>query len=131
MLHSIVYQHGVAPRKIAVTVNARQYQGISRPTDRKTWIDFEKTCGMDLFCKGITKNPSQKTWIFSFVPQAQHHLRGTRNIISSKARTSLPPRAAQMNEVALRANDVLRNEVGLRPMMLRFAQTELSVRSVC
>jgi hypothetical protein len=33
--------------------------------------------------------------------------------------------AAQMNEVALRANDVLRNDVGLRPMMLRFAQTEL------
>ena len=26
-----------------------------------------------------------------------------------------------MNEVALRANDVLRNDVGLRPMMLRFA----------
>ncbi len=29
-----------------------------------------------------------------------------------------------MNDVALRANDVLRNDVGLRPMMLRFAQTE-------
>ena len=29
-----------------------------------------------------------------------------------------------MNEVALRANDVLRNDVGLRPTMLRFAQTE-------
>ena len=28
-----------------------------------------------------------------------------------------------MNEVALRANDVLRNDVGLRPMMLRFAKT--------
>ena len=71
------------------------------------------------------KNPSRKTWIFSFVPQGttsfawhtQHHL--------SVSSTSLPPRAAQMNEVALRANDVLRNEVGLRPMMLRFAQTEL------
>ena len=48
-----------------------------------------------------------------------------RNIISSKTRTSLPPHAAQMNDVALRANDVLRNDVGLRPMMLRFAQTEL------
>ena len=33
-----------------------------------------------------------------------------------------------MNDVALRANDVLRNDVGLRPMMLRFAQTE---RKVC
>ena len=31
-----------------------------------------------------------------------------------------------MNEVALRANDVLRNDVGLRPMMLRFAQTDFS-----
>ena len=34
--------------------------------------------------------------------------------------------AVQMNEVAVRANDVLRNDVGLRPMMLRFAQTELN-----
>ena len=31
-----------------------------------------------------------------------------------------------MNDVARCANDVLRNDVGLRPMMLRFAQTELS-----
>ena len=31
-----------------------------------------------------------------------------------------------MNDVALRANDVLRNDVGLRPMMLRFAQTDFS-----
>ena len=29
-----------------------------------------------------------------------------------------------MNDVALRTNDVLRNEVGLCPMKLRFAQTE-------
>jgi len=29
-----------------------------------------------------------------------------------------------MNDVALRANDVLRNDVGLRPMKLRFAQTD-------
>ncbi len=37
-----------------------------------------------------------------------------------------------MNGAALRANDVLRNEVGLRPMkcftmMLRFAQTDFFV----
>ena len=62
---------------------------------------------------------------FHLCRKAQHRLRGTRNIISSEARTSLPL-AAQMNDVALRANDVLRNDVGLRPMMLRFAQTELS-----
>ena len=29
-----------------------------------------------------------------------------------------------MNDVALRANDMLRNDVGLRPMMLRSAQTD-------
>jgi hypothetical protein len=23
---------------------------------------------MDLFCSGITKNPTRKSWIFSFVP---------------------------------------------------------------
>ena len=52
----------------------------------------------------------------SFAWHTQHHL--------SLGSTSLPSRAAQMNDVALRANDVLRNDVGLRPMMLRFAQTE-------
>ena len=59
-----------------------------------------------------TKNPSRKTWIFSFVPQGttsfawhtQHHFEHSENIIAA--------RAAQMNEVALRANDVLRNDVG-------------------
>ena len=35
-----------------------------------------------------------------------------------------------MNDDALRANDVLRNDVGLRPMMLRSAQTELN-RLLC
>ena len=55
--------------------------------------------------------------------QAQHHLRGTRNIISSEARTSLQP-AAQMNEVEALpqmmlqqvANDVMLriNDVALR-----------------
>jgi len=49
------------------------------------------------------------TWIFSFVPQAQHHFAARRT---------------QTNDVALRANDALRNDVGLRPTMLRFAQTD-------
>ena len=57
------------------------------------------------------KLQADRLGVFSFVPQAQHRLRGTRNIISSEARTSLPPYAAQMNDVALRANDVLRNDV--------------------
>ena len=77
-----------------------------------------------LFRSLLTKNPTRKSWIFSFVPQGttsfawhtQHHL--------SFSSTSLPPRAAQMNDVALCANDVLRNDVGLRPTMLRFAQTD-------
>ena len=73
-----------------------------------------------------TKNPTRKSWIFSFVSaghniicvqRTQHHL--------SVSSTSFRGRRTQMNEVALRANDVLRNDVGLRPMKLRFAQTEL------
>ena len=60
------------------------------------------------------KNPSLMTWIFficavgttSFAWHTQYHL--------SVNSTSLPPCAAQMNEVALRANDVLRNDVMLR-----------------
>jgi hypothetical protein len=59
------------------------------------------------------------------VPQAQHHLRGTRNIISSKARTSLPL-AAQMNDVEALPQMKLpsANNVGFRPTMLRFVQSE-------
>jgi hypothetical protein len=51
---------------------------------------------------------------FHLCRKAQHHLRGTRNIISSEARKSLPL-AARMNDVALYANDVmlLINEVAL------------------
>ena len=54
-------------------------------------------------------------------------MRGTRNVILSEARTSLP-HAAQMNDVeALPQMKLpLANDVGLRPTMLRFAQTELS-----
>ena len=52
----------------------------------------------------------------SFAWYTQHHFEKSENIIAA--------RAAQMNDVALRANDVLRNDVGLRPMMLRFAQTD-------
>ena len=76
------------------------------------------------------KNTKAKAFVFficaagttSFAWHTQHHL---------TVRSKSLPLAAQMNDVALRANDVLRNDVGLRPMMLRFAQTELSVCSVC
>ena len=49
-----------------------------------------------------------------FICAARHNIVCVlaRNIISSNARTSFLIRAAQMNEVALRANDVLRNDVG-------------------
>jgi len=53
---------------------------------------------MDLFCSGITKNPSLATWIFSFVPQ------GTTSFRAKREHHCRP--AAQMNDVAIRANDV-------------------------
>ena len=56
-------------RKIAVTVNSRQYQGISVLSHKKSRTIFVVQYGSDVFCSGITKNPSRKTWIFSFVPQ--------------------------------------------------------------
>ena len=70
------------------------------------------------------KNPKASAFGFficaagttSFAWHTQHHL---------TVRSTSLPLAAQMNDVALRANDVLCNDVGLRPMKLRFAQTEL------
>ena len=41
------------------------------------------------------------------LPEGQHHFEQSENIIAAARRT-------QINEVALRANDVLRNEVALR-----------------
>ena len=38
-----------------ITFCTHHRQGISLPTYRKPRIDFEKTCGMDLFCKGVPK----------------------------------------------------------------------------
>ena len=73
------------------------------------------------------KNPTRKSWIFSFVPlgttsfawHTQHHFERSENIILL---------VAQMNDVeALPQMKLpLANDVGLRPTMLRFAQTELS-----
>ena len=65
IIHSFVYAHGVAPRKTAVKCCSHHSQGISLSTDRKTRIDFEKTCGMDRFWKGITrKKPFAKRMAF-------------------------------------------------------------------
>ncbi len=47
------------------------------------------------------------------------------NIICGEATTSLSNLRTQMNDVVLRANEVLRNEVlASLEMMLRFAQTD-------
>ena len=52
-LHRFVYKHGASPRKKAVTCNSHHRQGISLSADFETWIDFEKTCGTDLFCNSV------------------------------------------------------------------------------
>jgi len=51
---------------------------------------------------------------FICVRRTQHHLRACTQHHLSVSSTSLPPCAAQMNDVALCANDVLRNDVTLR-----------------
>ena len=86
-----------------------------------------------LFCQHVPKNPESIAFrIFSFVSaghniicvqRTQHHLCATHATSFSQRLTPFRRRRTQMNDVALRANDVLRNDVGLRPMMLRFAQT--------
>ena len=48
--------------------------------------DLIATLKKYLFRSLLTKNPESIAFrIFSFVPQAQHHLRGTRNIICALA----------------------------------------------
>ena len=82
-------------------------------------------------CWVNTKSPSQKTWTFSFVPQAQHHLtegqhhyeRSEYIIVRLRTQTMLQQVANDVvlrtNEVAVSANDVMLriNDVGLRPMI--------------
>ena len=40
-------------RKTAVKCNSHHRQGISLSADSKARIDFEKTCGTDLFCNSV------------------------------------------------------------------------------
>ena len=61
---------------------------------------------------------------------AQHHLRACTQHHFERSENIIVRLRTQMNDVALRANDVLRNDVGLRPMMVRFAQTGFAVRSI-
>ena len=124
-LHRSVCKHGAAPRKTAVKCSSHHRQGISLSAYLKTRIDFEKTCGTDRFCKCVPKNPSRKTWIFSFVPQAQHHLRATHaTSLERQLNIIAAPCGTNERGCTVGTNDVLRNDVGLRPMMLRFAQTD-------
>ena len=60
-----------------------------------------------LFRPSYTKNPSRKTWIFSFVPQAQHHLTEgqlhfecSENIIAAPRGTNERCYGSAVNEVA-------------------------------
>jgi len=81
------------------------------------WIDFERVSQkIQVERLGFFHLCPQDTTSFAW--HTQHHFERSENIIAA--------RTTQMNEVALRANDVLRNDVGLRPTVLRFAQTELS-----
>ena len=70
------------------------------------------------------KSKSKDLDFFICVRRTQHHLSACTQYHLTKGQHHSAARRTQMNDVALRANDVLRNEVGLRPMMLRFAQTE-------
>ena len=45
------------------------------------------------------KSPSRKTWTFSFVPQAQHHLTEGQHHFE-RSENIIPHEAAQMSEVA-------------------------------
>ena len=45
----------LADRKIAVTVNSRQHQGISVPKDKKIRTVFVAQYGSDVFCSEYTK----------------------------------------------------------------------------
>ena len=44
----------LADRKIAVTVNSRQHQGISVPKDKKIRTAFVAQYGSDVFCSEYT-----------------------------------------------------------------------------
>ena len=100
---------------------AQGYSSAGRvPVSKTVGRGFESSC------------PCQKIQVarlgfFHLCRKAQHRLRACTQHHLSVSSTSLPPRAAQMNEVALLANDVLRNDVLFclrqNAMMLRFAQT--------
>ena len=64
-LHRFVYKNGVAPRKIAVKGCSHHHQGIRLSAEFETRIDFEKTCGTDLFCNSVPRK-KQITYAICF-----------------------------------------------------------------
>jgi len=60
----------------------------------------------------LPKNPSRKTWIFSFVPQAQHHLRATHATSFDRQVNIIAACGTNERCCTVGANDVLRNDVG-------------------
>ena len=80
--------------------------------------------GSESLCPSQKKNEAIASFFFSFVPQGtasfawhtQHHFEQSENIIAAPRGTNERCYGVAVNEVALRANDVLRNDVGLRPM---------------
>jgi len=71
-------------RKIAVTVNSRQYQGISVPSNKKSRTVFIAQYGTDVFCSGIKrKKPFAKAdGFFQLNPPAAEeiHLRWMKSL---------------------------------------------------
>ena len=54
-------------RKIAVTVNSRQYQGISVLSHKKSRTIFVVQYGSDVFCSGITELPRVSAGVLIFI----------------------------------------------------------------
>ena len=79
------------------------------------------------FLNAIHKKSNSEELDFFILPQGttsfawhtQHHFERSENIIAAPCGTNERCYGVAVNEVALRANDV-----GLRPMKLRFAQTD-------
>ena len=64
--------------------------------------------------QGEPKSPSQKTWTFSFVPQAQHHLTEGQHHFEQRENIISHSFGTNKRGCAYGANDVLRNDVALR-----------------
>ena len=99
MLHSLVYKHGVAPRKIAVKCNSHHRQGVSLSADGKPWIDFKKLALRIYFVRVCyAENPHESLiladfcfFIFHEQRSANHTLMLKTGIIFSSVTFCLQP----------------------------------------